>query len=72
MEIISEPVTMLAVTSTTKLLVTVNVVTSSLILSTLKMEAIDSSETPVLKRATWFHIPEGDILRSHHRENLKS
>jgi hypothetical protein len=36
------------------------------------MEAIISTETSVLTRATRRHIPEDDVLRSHRRENLKS
>jgi hypothetical protein len=39
--------------------------------STLKMEAILSSETSVHTRSTWRHIPEDGIF-SHRRENLKS
>jgi hypothetical protein len=41
--------------------------------STLKVEAIRSSETSVQStRSTQRHIPEDDILHSHRRENLKS
>jgi hypothetical protein len=40
--------------------------------STLKMEAISSSETSVHTRSTRRHIPEDGILHSHRRENLKS
>jgi hypothetical protein len=39
--------------------------------STLKLEAVRSSETSVKARSTQRHIPE-DILHSHRRENLKS
>jgi hypothetical protein len=39
---------------------------------TLKMEAIQSSETSVLIRATWRHLPEDDNHHSHRHGNLKS
>jgi hypothetical protein len=45
-----------------QLLVTPNILPSSLILITLMMEAIRSSETLVLTRATWYNIPENGIL----------
>jgi hypothetical protein len=51
-----------------RLLPTANVVPSSLIVVTLMMEAIRSSETSVLIRATLRHILGDGILQSHRSE----
>jgi hypothetical protein len=51
-----------------QLLVTAYVVSSALILSTLMMEAINSSETSVLSRPAQCHVPRNGILHSYRRE----
>jgi hypothetical protein len=52
-------------------LIVANIVPSS-ILVTLINEALSSSETSIIARATRRNIPEDAILYSHRRENLKS
>jgi hypothetical protein len=58
--------------NTLQLLVTANVVPSSLILLTLMMEAMSFSETSVLIPLTWHRIPDDSIPHSHYNETLKS
>jgi hypothetical protein len=57
--------------SLVQLLLATNTFPSSLILSTLMMEAICSSETSIPIRTTRRHIPEDGISYSHRRENFK-
>jgi hypothetical protein len=58
--------------SVLQLLVTAKGFPCVLILFTMTLEAIRSSETSILTKATLRSIPEDDIRHSHRRENLKS
>jgi hypothetical protein len=55
-----------------QLLVTANILLNWGNLPALMLEAIRSSETSVIIKATRSHISENGLLHSHHRENLKS
>jgi hypothetical protein len=53
------------------LLVSADIVSSSLVLFSLMMEAIRSFETSVIMRSTPRHIPEDVILHSRRRESIQ-
>jgi hypothetical protein len=45
---------------------------TALAVTTLMEEALSSSDTSIITRATQRNMPEDTILHSHRRENLKS
>jgi hypothetical protein len=55
-----------------QILNTASIVLSSLVLSTLMIKAIHSTEMSVLTRSTRRDLPEDGIRHSHRREDLKS
>jgi hypothetical protein len=61
---VTEKYRLLGCTQRASVAFTVNVVPSSLLLVTLMMEAIRSSETSALTRATLRNIPEEGILQN--------
>jgi hypothetical protein len=69
---VSEEISASIIRNVSRKLLTANVIPSSRVLAILMMEALCSSETSFLKRATGGIIPEDDILHSHCCENLKS
>jgi hypothetical protein len=66
------PILVTRLRSMRRLPVTANIVPSELILVTLMMKALRSSETSVLNGVTWRNIPEDGILLSRCREKLNS